>query len=177
MAFKAPPKLFKTPSRLQKRLQKQASTTYRPQQNGVAEGANRTLVEMARSMLHAQNLKKSLWAEAVVNAAYTRNRWPLRALPSITLEEAWSGRKPCISHMRVFGCIAYAMVPDEKRGKLDAKGTKCLFPGYCEGTKAYRLMCVQSKKIIKCRDVEFMEDTTSVGNDLVQVGEMTPLMW
>jgi hypothetical protein len=58
------------------------------------------------------------------------------------------------------------MVSDEKRGKLDAKGTKCLFLGYCEGTKAYRLMCVQSKKIIKCRDVEFMEDHTSVGNDL-----------
>ncbi len=64
----------------------------------------------------------------------------------------------------------YAMVPEEKRGKLDAKGTKCLFLGYCEGTKAYRLMCVQSKKIIKCRDIEFMEDNTSVGNDL----EMRP---
>jgi hypothetical protein len=62
------------------------------------------------------------------------------------------------------------MVSDEKRGKLDAKGTKCLFLGYCEGTKAYRLMCVQSKKIIKCKDVEFMEDNTSVGNDL----EMRP---
>ncbi len=72
--------------------------------------------------------------------------------------------------MRVFGCIAYAMVPNEKRGKLDEKGTKCLFLGYCEGTKAYRLMCVQSKKIIKCRDVEFMEDSTNVGNDL----EMRP---
>jgi len=136
----------------------------------VAERANHTLVEMARSMLHAQNLKKSLWAEAVVNAAYTRNRCPSRALASITPEEAWSGRKPSISHMHVFGCIAYAMVPDEKRGKLDAKGTKCLFLGYCEGTKAYRLMCVQSKKIIKCRDVDFMEDSTSVGNDL----EMRP---
>jgi hypothetical protein len=144
-------------------IEKQTFTPYRPQQNGVAERANRTLVEMARSMLHAQNLKKSLWAEAVVNAAYTRNQCPSRALLSITPEEAWSGRKPCISHMRVFGCIAYAMVPDENRGKLDAKGTKCLFLGYCEGTKAYRLMCVQSKKIIKCRDVEFMEDSTSVG--------------
>jgi hypothetical protein len=71
------------------------------------------------------------------------------------------------------------MVPDEKRGKLDAKGTKCLFLGYCEGTKAYRLMCVQSKNIIKCRDVEFMEDNTSVGKiwRCVQVGEMRPLMW
>ncbi len=147
-------------------IEKQTSTPYRPQQNGVPERANRTLVEMVRSMLHAQNLKKSLWAEAVVNAAYTRNQCPSRALPSITPQEAWSGRKPCISHMRVFGCIVYAMVPDEKRGKLDAKGTKCLFLGYCEGSKAYRLMCVQSKNIIKCRDVEFMEDNTSVGNDL-----------
>ncbi len=151
-------------------IEKQTSTPYRPQQNGVAKRANYTLVEMARSMLHAQNLKKSFWAEVVVNAAYTRNRCPSKALSSITLEEAWSGRKPCISHMRVFGCIAYAMVPDEKRGKLDAKGTKCLFLGYCEGTKAYRLMCVQSKKIIKCRDVEFMEDSTMEGNDL----EMCP---
>ncbi len=58
------------------------------------------------------------------------------------------------------------MVPDEKRGKLDGKGTKCLFLEYCQGTKAYRLMCVQSKKIIRCRDVEFIEDNTSVGNDL-----------
>ncbi len=54
-------------------IEKQTSTPYRPQQNGVAERVNRTLVEMGRSMLHAQNLKKSLWAEAVVNAAYTRN--------------------------------------------------------------------------------------------------------
>jgi transposase InsO family protein len=102
-------------------IEKQTSTPYRPQQNGVAERANRTFVEMPRSMLHAQNLKKSLWAEAVVNAAYTRNRCPSRTLPSITPEEAWSGRKPCISHMGVFGCIAYAMVPDEKRDKLDAR--------------------------------------------------------
>jgi transposase InsO family protein len=107
-------------------IEKQTSTPYRPQQNGVAEHANRTLVEMVRNMLHAQNLKKSLWAEAVVNAAYTRTRCPSRALPSITPEEAWSGRKPYISHMRVFGSIAYAMVPDDKRGKLDAKGTKML---------------------------------------------------
>jgi transposase InsO family protein len=54
-------------------IEKQTSTPYKLQQNGVAERANRAFVEMARSMLHAQNLKKSLWAEAVVNAAYTRN--------------------------------------------------------------------------------------------------------
>src|SRR5579875_3683115 len=57
----------------------------------------------------------------------------------MTPEEAWSGKRPTITHMRVFGCIAYAKVRDAKRTKLDAKGTKCLFLGYCEGTKAYRL--------------------------------------
>ena len=142
-------------------IEKQTSTPYTPQQNGVAERANRTIVEMARSMIHAQHMKLEFWAEAVVNAVYVRNRCPTRALPSITPEEAWSGKKPCISHLRVFGCIAYAMVGDEKRGKLDAKGTKCLFLGYCVGTKAYRLMDVETKKIIKSRDVVFIEDASS----------------
>ena len=72
--------------------------------------------------------------------------------------------------MHVFGCVAYAKVPDAKRGKLDAKGTKCLFLGYCEGTKAYRLMCVETMKIIRSRDVVFDEDSTSVGHGL----EMSP---
>jgi transposase InsO family protein len=151
-------------------IEKQRSTPYTPEQNGVAERANRTIVEMARSMIHAQHLKLEFWAEAVANAVYIRNRCPTRALVSITPQEAWSGRKPCIAHMRVFGCIAYAMVPDAKRGKLDAKGTKCLFLGYCEGTKAYRLMCVETRKIIKSRDVVFVEDNTSIGHGL----EMSP---
>ena len=59
---------------------------------------------------------------------------------------------------------------DAKRGKLDAKGTKCLFLGYCEGTKAYRLMCIETRKIIKSRDVVFDEESTSVGDGL----EMSP---
>jgi hypothetical protein len=147
-------------------IQRQTSTPYTPEQNGVAERANRTIVEMARSMIHAQHLKLEFWAEAMANAVYIRNRCPTRALVSITPQEAWSGCKPCIAHMRVFGCIAYAMVADAKRGKLDAKGTKCLFLGYCEGTKAYRLMCLETKKIIKSRDVVFVEDSTSVGHGL-----------
>ena len=146
-------------------IAKETSTPYWPQQNRVAERANRTIIEMARSMIHAQKLEKSFWAESVVNAVYTRNRCPTRALERMTPEEAWSGRKASVAHIRVFGCLAYAMVPDEKRSKLDAKGTKCLFLGYCEGTKAYMLICLQTKIIIKCRDVEFLEDSTSMGDD------------
>jgi transposase InsO family protein len=123
-------------------IAKELSTPYRPQQNEVIERANRTIIEIAKSMIHAQKLNKSFWTEAVVNAVYTRNRCPTKVLERMTPEETWSGRKPNVAHMRVFRCLAYAMVPDEKRGKLDAKGTKCLFLGYCEDTKVYRLMCL-----------------------------------
>jgi transposase InsO family protein len=141
-------------------IARQTSAPYTPQQNGVAERANRTIVEMARSMLHAQNLKLDLWAEAVVNAVYTRNRCPTSAVEGMTPEQAWSGRQPCVAHMRIFGCIAYAKVPDERRTKLEAKALKCVFLGYCEGTKAYRLMSVDTRKIIRSRDVTFCEEST-----------------
>ena len=108
---------------------------------------------------------------------YTRNRCSNKALVNVTPEEAWSGKRPCISHMRVFGCIAYAKVPDEKRTKLVAKGIKCLFVGYCEGTKAYRLACLESQKIIKSPDVVFFEDkrlseegpSGSIGQEALEV--------
>lgn len=80
-------------------------------------------------------------------------------------EEGWSRRRPYIPHMRVFSCVAYARVLDEKRNKLDVKSTKCLFLEYCEGTKAYRLMCLQIKKIINNKDVAFMKDGMRFGND------------
>ena len=141
-------------------IARQNSSPYTPQQNGVAERANRTIVEMARSMIHAQRLGHEFWAEAVCNAVYVRNRCPTKAVEGKTPEEAWSGRMPHVSHMRVFGCVAYAKVPDQRRTKLDAKGVKCLFLGYCEGTKAYRLICLETKKIIKSPDVVFFEDKT-----------------
>ena len=56
--------------------------------------------------------KKSFWIEIVVNAVYTRNQCPTRVLNSITLEEVWSGKRPCIAYMRVFRCVAYVIVPD-----------------------------------------------------------------
>lgn len=68
--------------------------------------------------------------------------------------------------MRVFEYMAYAMVPEEQRGKLNAKDTICLFLRCCKGTKVYKLMCVQAKKIIKSRDILFMKDNMNDINDL-----------
>ena len=96
-------------------------------------------------MIHAQHLKLELWAETVANAVYTCNRCPTKALVVMTPQEAWSGKKPCIAYICVFGYIAYAMVPNAKRGKLDVKGTKYLLLGNCKSTKAYKLMCVKTK--------------------------------
>lgn len=145
----------------------------------MAEHANHNIVEMIRSLIHVQHLKLEFCAETVANAIYIRNRCPTKALVTITPQEAWSGRKPSIVHMRVFGCIAYAMVPNTKRGKLDPKGTKSLFIGYCKGTRSYRLMCIETKKIIRSCDVIFVEDTTSIADGLerVQVQVVRPLAW
>jgi hypothetical protein len=144
-------------------IQRQTSAPYSPQQNGVAERANRTIMECARSMILAQGLELGFWGEAVNTAVYIKNQCPTKALDSKTPQEAWSGRKSDVSHLRVFGCKAFAHVPDEKRTKLESKSMPCVFLGYYEGTKAYRLMCVKTKKIIKSRDVVFIEGSKDIG--------------
>eukprot|EP00253_Pinus_taeda_P018806 PITA_18806 len=64
-------------------------------------------------------------------------------------EEAWSGQKQTVTHMRVFGCVAYANVPDQLRKNLDSKGEKCVFIGYCDESKAYKLYNPSTKKLIQ----------------------------
>jgi hypothetical protein len=118
-----------------------------------------TIMECARSMIRAQGLDLEFWAEAVNIAVYIKNRCPTTALESKTPQEAWTGRKPDVSHLRVFGCKAFAHIPDEKKSKLESKSMPCVFLGYCEGTKTYHLMCVETKRIIKSRDVVFLEGT------------------
>ena len=83
---------------------------YTPQQNGVAERKNRSLMEMARCMVKSQQLPHVFWLEAVMCAAYILNRFPTKALQSITPYEAWHGKKPFFGHLRVFGCLGYALV-------------------------------------------------------------------
>ena len=79
-----------------------------PEQTGVPERMNRELLEKARAMMGATNITNILWAEAIANAAYVRNRSPPSALQNMTPFEAWCGHKPSVKHLRTFGCIAYA---------------------------------------------------------------------
>jgi hypothetical protein len=100
-------------------------------------------------MIRAQGLDLEFWAEVVNTVVYIKNRCPTKALESKTLQEAWTSKKPDVSHLRVFGCKTFAHILDEKRSKLESKSMPCVFLGYCERTKTYRLMCVETIRIIK----------------------------
>ena len=110
-----------------------------PEQNGVAERMNLTLVESVRSMLAGASLPHEFWAEALSTAVYLRNRSPMKPVDGMTPFEAWTKKKPSVSHLRVFACAAYAHIPKDERGKLDHKARKCILVGFGEETKGYRL--------------------------------------
>lgn len=141
-------------------IQRQLTASYTPQQNEVAERKNRSLVEMGKCLLKAKNLPKSFWAEAIHTAVYILNRSPTAALEQKTPFEAWHGWKPEVTHMRIFGCIAFGHIPSQKRGKLDDNSTKCIFVGYSSETKGYRLYNPLSKKLLISRDVVFDEKSS-----------------
>ena len=129
-----------------------------PQQNCVAERKNRTILDIARSMLKSKGMPKEFWAEAVACAVYLSNRSPTRSVWGKTPQEAWSGRKPGISHLKVFGSIGYVHVPDETRTKLDDKSKKFILIGYDSSSKGYKLYNPNTKKTVISRDVEFDEE-------------------
>lgn len=137
----------------------QRSTINTPQQNGVAERINRTIIEKVRCMLLDAGLEKNFWAEAVMTAAYLINRIPCKGSGIESPEEIWSSKKPDFGFLKVFGCRAYAQILSNKRKKLDSKAAEYTFVGYAENTKAYRLFDKRSKTIIISRDVTFLEST------------------
>ncbi|KAI5316235.1 hypothetical protein L3X38_045411 [Prunus dulcis] len=110
-------------------IHRQLTTAYSPQQNGVAERKNRTIMNMVRSVLSAKQIPKTFWPEAVNWTLHVLNRCPTLAMKNKTPEEAWNGHKPSVDHFRIFGCIAHVHVPDTKRVKLDAKSCKCILLG------------------------------------------------
>ena len=136
---------------------RERTVPYSPQQNGVSERANRTLMESVRSLLHFAGLPKEFWAEALSTAVYLKNRSPTSCFKNETPYERWFGYKPDVSHLKTFGCVAYAHIPAEKRSKLDKKSVKCLFIGYSEESKGYKMYDPLKKNMFLSRDVIFNE--------------------
>ena len=116
---------------------------------------NRTLMEKARSMLSGTGLGQEFWAEALETACYLINISPSLVLEDKTPHELWIGKKPSLSHIRVFGSDAYVHVPKQKRTKLANKSERCIFIGYKDGLKGYNIWNPETRKVVYSRDVVF----------------------
>lgn len=144
-------------------IKHQLTAPYTPQQNGVAERFNRTVIEKAKCLLFDAKLSKTYWAEAVNMATYLINR-TINSSDAIP-EEKWTGRKVNLSYIKLFGSPVMVHIPKEKRKKLDPKSEKLIFVGYDSKSKAYRCINTTNRKLTISRDVKFHETSTS--NELV----------
>ena len=93
-------------------------------------------MEAIKAMIHDQDVPMHLWAEATKIAVYVQNKSPHRVLGNKTPEEMFSGEKPEVNHLRIFGCPMYVHVPREMRSKLELSGKKGISVGYVESSKA-----------------------------------------
>ncbi|KAJ9541082.1 hypothetical protein OSB04_027588 [Centaurea solstitialis] len=128
-----------------------------PQQNGVVERKNRTLVEAARSMIAHSGVPLSLWAEAVSTACYTQNRTLIVKRTGKTAYEMVNKRKPNIRFFRVFGCVCYLLNNRDDLGKFDAKSDESIFIGYSHNSATYRVYNKRTRSIFESRYVDFSE--------------------
>lgn len=154
-------------------IRREFSVEYTPQQNSVAERANRTIVEMARCMLLQSGVPTSLWAEAVNTAVFLRNRCPSRAAVDKTPLELWSGKKPDVKNLKTFGSHVTALKKGPGISKWDAKGEDLIMVGYNTESKAYRLWRKGSTSVIKSYDVRFIEDSRFVTQESTKYDTIT----
>ncbi|GJR90306.1 zinc finger, CCHC-type containing protein [Tanacetum coccineum] len=152
-------------------IARQLTAPYSPQQNGVVERRNRTIMSTTRCMMKATNMPQNFWAEAVRHAIYILNSVPTKALEDITPYEAIKQRKPNLENLRIFGCIAYAKVPSQHLTKLDDRSIKMVYLGNEQGSKAYRLFDPTTQRVCVSRDVKFKENETWDWKDYI--GEHT----
>ena len=131
---------------------------YTPQHNGVGERKNRALKEMDTCMMESKTLPPKFWAKAIKCASYIQNRVPHKQIDGVTPFEAWSGHKPDVSHLRIFGSRAWARIPLDKRMALESQRKECLFVGYSEYSKQYNIINMITQKSFIERSVHFEEE-------------------
>ncbi|KAJ9536703.1 LOW QUALITY PROTEIN: hypothetical protein OSB04_un000088 [Centaurea solstitialis] len=135
-----------------------------PEQNGVVERRNRTLVEAARSMLAESQLPQYLWAEAVNTACYTQNRSIIHRRFGKTPYHILFGRVPSVGHFKVFGCKCFVLNESENRGKFGPKSDELIFVGYSESSIAYRVLNKQKRVVSESINVRF-DPITELSSD------------
>ncbi|GBN42656.1 Retrovirus-related Pol polyprotein from transposon TNT 1-94 [Araneus ventricosus] len=134
--------------------------------NGIAERENRTLVSMARCLLLQSGVPMKFWAEAINCAVYIRNLCPTRRLQdeNQTPFQKLFGKKPTVKHFQMFGQKAFALNKQPQKGKFDVRSTECVFLGYSDENRVYRLFDSQSQKAITSRDVKFINEFEKTSN-------------
>jgi hypothetical protein len=133
-------------------------------------------MNMERTLLKEKSLSNRFWAEAVACSVYLLNRFPTTKLKLKVLQEAWSGTKLNVVHLRTFGCIEYAHIPSELRKELDDKSEKCIFTGYSETSKSYRIYNPITKKLILSKDVKFLENQFWNDSENQQMDSQNPFL-
>ena len=123
-------------------------TVSKTQQNAIAERKNRTHLETARCQLLQSKLSPSFWAESILTANYLRNRLPSKSNNYEIPYEKWRRKKLRIDHLLIpFGTIVLSLNKNNV-GKFESRSKKCIFLGYSETSKAYRLWSIQERKLI-----------------------------
>ncbi len=149
----------------QKGIRLQTSAPYAHSSNGVAERFNRTLVELARAMLIGRNLPSFLWQSAIEYAAYIRNRASTRVLAGKTPEEAWTGIKPSVAHLREFGCEVWVKREGKNLSKLGGDQTKAekhTFVGFTDDPVVIKYYDVHLRDIRESRNYTWAEPSPIV---------------
>ena len=142
-------------------IRHQYSAAYTPQQNGVAERKNRTLIDMARSMLAEFKSPYNFWAEAISTACHSSNRLYLRKNLNKTPYEILTGNKPNISYFWVFGCKCFYLIKGVRLSKFQSKALEGIFVGYGAESRTYRVYDKASGIVIESCSVVFEESNGS----------------
>nr|GEW99136.1 hypothetical protein [Tanacetum cinerariifolium] len=135
----------------------QTSVARTPEQNGVVERRNRTLVEAARTMLSAAKVPLFFWVEAIATACFTQNRSLVIPRHEKTHYHIINDRNPSVKFFHIFGSICYIVRDGENLNKMKEKGDECIFVGYSTQSRAYRVFNKRTRVIMKSIHVNFDE--------------------
>ncbi|KAI9162085.1 hypothetical protein LWI28_023693 [Acer negundo] len=132
----------------------QLSAPGTPQPNGVSKRRNITLLDMVRSMLSYSTLLKSFWGYALQTAMYILNDVPSKSVPQ-TPHELWTGRKPSLQHLKIFGCHTHVL--KGKTEKMESHSKTCIFVGHPKGTKGNYFFSPSDLKVFVLINAKFLE--------------------
>lgn len=138
-------------------IRHEKSVAYSPQQNGRIEREMRTVVESARSAIHARSLNENLWAEAVNYAVFTLNQTGTSSVKGRPPADLWFGRRMSVEKLHSFGCECYVLTPDHKRTKTGRKSRRGIFVGYNVDSSSYRIYLPENGDTVNSDNVIFNE--------------------